>query len=99
MFKNNLFTIFHSLVLLFSLNLSASYEAKQAGMSQERLDKIAPTLSKYIVQKEIPGLITAVLRKGRIVHFETQGYADVENKIPLKEDSFCLLYTSPSPRD
>ena len=50
MFKNNLFTIFHSLVLLFSLNLFASYEAKQAGMSQERLDKIAPTLSKYIAQ-------------------------------------------------
>ena len=53
MFKNNLFTIFHSLVLLFSLNLSASYEAKQAGMSQERLDKIAPTLSKYIEQKAL----------------------------------------------
>ena len=83
MFKNKLITIFHSLVFLFALNLSASYEAKQAGMSQERLDKIAPTLSKYVKQQEIPGLITAIVRKGRIVHFETQGYADVENKIPL----------------
>ena len=97
MFKNNLFTIFHLLVLLFSLNLSASYEAKQAGMSQERLDKIAPTLSKYIAQKEIPGLITAVLRKGRIVHFETQGYADVENKIPLQEDSLFRIYSMTKP--
>ena len=97
MFKNNLFTIFHLTVLLFSLNLSASYEAKQAGMSQERLDKIAPTLSKYIAQKEIPGLITAVLRKGRIVHFETQGYADVENEIPLQKDSLFRIYSMTKP--
>ena len=97
MFKNKLITIFHSLVFLFALNLSASYEAKQAGMSQERLDKIAPTLSKYIAQKEIPGLITAVLRKGRIVHFETQGYADVENKIPLQEDSLFRIYSMTKP--
>jgi len=85
------------ILFLFSLNSFASYEARQAGMSQERLDKIAPALSKYVKQQEIPGLITAVLRKGRIVHFETQGYADVENKIPLQEDSLFRIYSMTKP--
>ena len=34
-------------VLSLSTFVSASYEAKKAGMSSERLDKIAPNLSKY----------------------------------------------------
>ena len=39
---------------------SGPYETEQAGMSQERLDRIAPALSKYVTSGRIPGLITAV---------------------------------------
>ena len=60
---------------------SGPYEAEYAGMSQERLDRIAPALSKYVTTGRIPGLITAVARKGKVVHFETQGFAE------LHEDS------------
>ena len=85
------------ILLLFSLNALASYEARQAGMSPERLEKIGPSLSKYITEGRLPGLITAVARKGKIVHFETQGYADVENKIPLQEDSLFRIYSMSKP--
>jgi CubicO group peptidase (beta-lactamase class C family) len=76
---------------------SGPYEAEQAGMSQERLDRIAPALSKYVTTGRIPGLITAVARKGKVVHFETQGFADVENSIPLKKDSLFRIYSMSKP--
>ena len=85
------------LVLVISFNVFASYETRQAGMSEERLNKIGPSLSKYVTQGRLPGLITAVARKGKIVHFETQGFADVENKIPLKEDSLFRIYSMSKP--
>ena len=85
------------LILVVSFNAFASYEARQAGMSEERLQKIGPSLSKYVTQGRLPGLITAVARKGKIVHFETQGFADVENKIPLKEDSLFRIYSMSKP--
>ena len=72
-----------ALIIFFSFSsiVSASYEAKKAGMSPERLDKIAPLLSKYIDKNRLPGLITAVSRKGQLVHFEVQGYSDIENQV------------------
>ena len=76
---------------------SGPYEAEQAGMSQERLDRIAPALSKYVTTGRIPGLITAVARKGKVVHFETQGFSDVENSIPLKRDSLFRIYSMSKP--
>jgi len=76
---------------------SGPYEAEQAGMSQERLDRIAPALSKYVTTERIPGLITAIARKGKVVHFETQGFADVENSIPLKRDSLFRIYSMSKP--
>ena len=84
-------------VLSLSTFVSASYEAKKAGMSSERLDKIAPNLSKYIDKQRLPGLITAVSRKGHLVHFEVQGFSDVENQIPLKEDSLFRIYSMSKP--
>ena len=97
MLRNNFFKSGILICLLFSLNSFASYEARQAGMSPERLEKIGPSLSKYITEGRLPGLITAVARKGKIVHFETQGYADVENKIPLQEDSLFRIYSMSKP--
>ena len=97
MLRNKFFKSGILISLLFSLNSFASYEARQAGMSPERLEKIGPSLSKYITEGRLPGLITAVARKGKIVHFETQGYADVENKIPLQEDSLFRIYSMSKP--
>ena len=84
--------------LVFSLSIfSSSYEASQAGMSHERLEKIAPTLAEQIKEGRFPGFITAVARKGRVVHFETQGYSDVEKQIPLQRDSLFRIYSMSKP--
>ncbi len=86
------------IVLTFShLLFSGSYEASQAGMSQDRLDKIAPALSQNIKEGRFPGFITAVARKGKVVHFETQGFADVEKQIPLQKDSLFRIYSMSKP--
>jgi len=58
MSKNIYFKITFLILLLFSLNSFAFYEARQAGMSPERLEKIGPSLSKYITEGKLPGLIT-----------------------------------------
>ena len=83
---------------VFSISIfSSSYEASQAGMSYERLEKIAPTLSEHIKEGRFPGFITAVARKGRVVHFETQGFSDIEKQIPLQKDSLFIIYSMSKP--
>ena len=83
---------------MFSLSISAgAYEASQAGMSQDRLEKIAPTLLQQIKEGRFPGFVTAVARKGRVVHYETQGFSDVEKQIPLQKDSLFRIYSMSKP--
>ena len=87
--------------LLFSaLSLSlfpSSYEASQVGISKERLDKISPVLEENIKAGRFPGFISAVARKGKVVHFETQGYSDLEKQIPLQKDSLFRIYSMSKP--
>ena len=79
--------IFFLLFSALSLSLSpSSYEASQVGVSKERLDKITPVLEENIKAGRFPGFISAVARKGKVVHFETQGYSDLEKQIPLQKD-------------
>ena len=86
------------LSFIYSISVfSSSYEASQAGMSYERLEKIAPTLSEHVKEGRFPGFITAVARKGRVVHFETQGFSDIEKQIPLQKDSLFRIYSMSKP--
>ena len=92
-------SILFFILSLFSLSVvTSSYEADQANMSYERLQKIAPTLSELYVKKgKFPGFISAIARKGKVVHYETIGFADVETGESLKKDSLFRIYSMSKP--
>ena len=69
----------------------------EAGFSEERLQRISPAMQKYIDENLTPGVLTAIMRKGKIVHLKTQGYMDVENEIPLQEDSIFRIASMTKP--
>ena len=96
-------TPFVVFAILFSLSTSCISEeieylvAEEAGFSEERLKRIAPAMQKYIDKDLTPGILTAIMRKGKIVHLTTQGYMDVENKIPLKADAIFRIASMTKP--
>jgi len=45
-------------------------KAKSVGMSAERLNRIGPAMQKYIDDGLVPGTVTMVARRGKVVHFE-----------------------------
>ena len=96
MFKSK--WIFFSLIL-FSLSLASdSYEKSVSGMSYERLQKIAPSLNDlYLKNGKFPGFVSAVARKGKVVHYETIGFADMETGESLKKDSLFRIYSMSKP--
>ena len=83
-------------ILSFSI-FPNSYEASQVGISKERLNKIVPILDENIKAGRFPGFISAVARKGKVVHFETQGFSDLEKQIPLQKDSLFRIYSMSKP--
>ena len=96
-------TPFVVFAILFSLSTSCISEeieylvAEEAGFSEERLKRIAPAMQKYIDKDLTPGILTAIMRKGKIVHLTTQGYMDVENEIPLQADAIFRIASMTKP--
>ena len=47
-------------------------------------------LSKEIKKGNYPGFVTLIYQNGEVIFSDTRGYADIEDQIPLNEDSFRI---------
>ena len=75
---------------------SASPES--AGMSAAALARVDRHLKeRYIDAGRYPGAQLMVYRRGKIVHSSAQGYADIERKAPVKEDTIFRIYSMTKP--
>ncbi|MCP4616005.1 MAG: beta-lactamase family protein [Bradyrhizobium sp.] len=75
---------------------SASPES--AGMSAAALARIDRHLKeRYIDAGRYPGAQILVYRRGKIVHSAVQGFADLERKVPVKEDTIFRIYSMTKP--
>lgn len=74
-----------------------SAKPEDAGFSSERLAKIRPVLQKFIDKQMVPNLVTLVARRGKIVHYEVQGYMDFESKKPATKDTIYRLWSNSKP--
>ena len=70
---------------------------EEVGVSAERLERIRPVLHDYVDKGQLPGFLTVVARRGKIVHFETIGMRDVENKKPVEADTIFRIYSMSKP--
>jgi len=69
----------------------------EVGMSLERLKRIEPMIRGYIDRQLIPGTVTMVARHGKIVHFDVQGYQNVEKKIPMTKETIFRIASMTKP--
>lgn len=71
--------------------------AEDVGMSSERLARIVPAMQRLIDAGHIPGSVTLVARRGRVVHFEAAGKRSIENNLPMQRDAIFRLYSQTKP--
>jgi len=67
------------------------------GMSSARLARIAPAMQRYIDAELTPGVITAVMRHGKLIHFKAQGHMDVASAEPMREDAIFRIASMTKP--
>ncbi len=71
---------------------------ESAGMSKAALDRLAQHLKlRYIDSSRFPGTQLLIYRRGKIVHSTVQGFADVERKVPVKDDTIFRIYSMTKP--
>ena len=67
--------------------------AEKVGMSSERLERIGESMRSLIDSNKIPGTVTLVARKGKVVHFEANGSRDIERDLPMEKDTIFRIYS------
>jgi CubicO group peptidase (beta-lactamase class C family) len=74
-----------------------SGKPEDAGFSSERLGRIKEAVQRQIDAGSVPGVVTLVARRGRVVHFEAHGFNDVEAKKPMPKDAIFRLASMSKP--
>jgi CubicO group peptidase (beta-lactamase class C family) len=70
---------------------------EQVGMSSERLSRLHTALQRHIDAHQLAGAVTLISRKGKVVHFQTHGWADLESKRPMSRDTLFRMASTTKP--
>jgi CubicO group peptidase (beta-lactamase class C family) len=68
-----------------------------AGLSQERLARLAIVLRTDVAEGRIPGAVVLVARNGQIALFEAIGFRDRTANAPMQKDSIFRIYSMTKP--
>jgi CubicO group peptidase (beta-lactamase class C family) len=70
---------------------------EEMGMSAERLARVKAAMQRYVDRGEVPGVVTLIARRGRVVHLESVGYRDVESRVAMTPDTIFRLASMTKP--
>jgi CubicO group peptidase (beta-lactamase class C family) len=78
--------------------MPAPASPESAGMSQAAFDRLESHLKiRYVEAGRFPGTQLLVYRRGQVVHSAVQGFADIERKTVMKDDTIFRIYSMTKP--
>jgi CubicO group peptidase (beta-lactamase class C family) len=88
-------TIVLSLVLLLARDVAAqgfpTASPESLGLSQERLDRLSKSMQGYIDAQRDAGIVTIVVRQGKVAQLAAYGKRDIEANAPMKTDTIFRI--------
>jgi CubicO group peptidase (beta-lactamase class C family) len=72
-------------------------EPEDAGVSSSRLARLTAVIQRRIDEGRLPGAISVVVRRGRVIHFEVAGSMDLESGRPLRRDTIFRIASMTKP--
>ncbi|CAK0827136.1 unnamed protein product [Prorocentrum cordatum] len=68
-------------------------EPEDVGMDREALEKCKRYLEYRVKRNHFAGIVGGVVKNGKLVYFEKMGFADVEKKVPMQQDTIMRLFS------
>lgn len=69
----------------------------EVGLRADGMEALSAAMGKLVADGELAGVVTAVARRGKLVHFETIGKQDIERDTPLAKDSIFRIHSMSKP--
>ena len=88
---------FNSINVYAQDKLMVLTQPESMGMSGDSLAKMDIHFHRLVDEKQLAGIQTAVVRKGRLIHFDSYGYSNIEEENPLDEQSIFRIFSMTKP--
>ena len=76
---------------------SPSLAPSAVGVSAQRLQRLHDGMKGFVDRNEAAGIVTLVVRDGRMVDFHATGYQDKESKTPMRTDTIFRIMSMTKP--
>jgi CubicO group peptidase (beta-lactamase class C family) len=80
-----------------SSELTITTDPAEVGFDPARLGRIDRRLARWVDDGQLPGFLVTVARHGKLVHVGRQGLRDVENGLPVEDDTRWRIYSMTKP--
>jgi CubicO group peptidase (beta-lactamase class C family) len=77
--------------------LKVETDPAEVGMDLTRLGRIDRRLARWVDDGQLPGFLVTVSRRGRLVHVGRYGHRDVENGLPVEDDTRWRIFSMTKP--
>jgi CubicO group peptidase (beta-lactamase class C family) len=90
-----------TLITVTCLTVRAGELAKttpeDVGLSSSKLDRVKQVAQEKVDKKEFAGVVTTVVRRGKVAQLEAIGMMDIEAGKPMKPDTIFRIYSMSKP--
>jgi len=100
-------TYLTSLLLGFVLVLATPLYAQErdlgratpssVGLSEAGVQDLAAGMRKAVDDGNLAGIVSTLMRNGKVVHMDAYGYQDIENEVPVTEDTIFRIFSMTKP--
>ncbi len=77
--------------------IKVEIDPEEVGMDSARLERIGTHFQKYVDDGRLPGWSMLVSRENQIVYHAQYGFADIESKSPISQDTLFRIYSMTKP--
>ena len=70
---------------------------EEMGFCNQRLARITTKMRRYVDEQKLAGISTLIARRGKVVHFEQVGMANIEAGTPMAADTLFRIYSMTKP--
>jgi len=78
-------------------DLTVSTDPAEVGFDAARLGRIDRRLARWVDDGQLPGFLVTVARHGELVHVGRHGFRDVDNGLPVEDDTRWRIYSMTKP--
>jgi CubicO group peptidase (beta-lactamase class C family) len=78
-------------------DLTISTDPAEVGLDASRLQRLDRRIAEWVDSGQLPGFLVTVARHGKLVHVGKGGLRDVENGLPVENDTRWRIYSMTKP--